>query len=174
MTDRVLSMLYQYLLSNQALELNNTFQIYCKILSVDHSAFNLTKKNPARKRRNVNNVHVGNSKRLYKYKWAIDVPSVEPPFTNLCLLIGTIFGLLQHCFFDSNERDKTFLYAQRINDQNQQKKKRAQSIINDKLEQLFSVNEPYYFNEYFIQFFFRHRYSFFFTLSMKRLCLIKL
>ena len=33
MTDRVLTMLYQFLLSNQALELNETFQIYLKVLS---------------------------------------------------------------------------------------------------------------------------------------------
>ena len=39
MTDRVLSMLFQYLLSNQALELNESFQIYLKVLSIEHSKF---------------------------------------------------------------------------------------------------------------------------------------
>ena len=43
MTDRVLSMLYQYLLSNQSLELNESFQIYLKILSIEHSKFKATK-----------------------------------------------------------------------------------------------------------------------------------
>ena len=140
MTDRVLSMLYQYLLSNQALELNDTFQIYCKILSVDHSAFKTTRKNPSRKRKNVTNVHVGNSEHLYKYKWAIDVPSIQP-FTNLCLLICTIFGLLQHLFFDSNQKNKSFIYAQRINDKNVQKKSRAQRLLLDQLDQLFAVTD---------------------------------
>jgi len=42
MTDRVLSMLYEYLLSNQSLVLNETFQIYLKILSVDHMAYRRT------------------------------------------------------------------------------------------------------------------------------------
>ena len=39
MTDRLLSMLYQYLLSNQSLELDRTFQIYFKVLSIDHSIY---------------------------------------------------------------------------------------------------------------------------------------
>lgn len=36
MTDRILTMLSQYLLSNQSLTLNESFQVYLKILSVDH------------------------------------------------------------------------------------------------------------------------------------------
>lgn len=36
MTDRVLSMLSQYLLSNQSLQLNSSFQVYLKILSIEH------------------------------------------------------------------------------------------------------------------------------------------
>lgn len=36
MTDRVLSMLNQYLLSNQSLQVDETFQVYLKILSVEH------------------------------------------------------------------------------------------------------------------------------------------
>lgn len=36
MTDRVLSMLSQYLLSNQSLQVDETFQVYLKILSIEH------------------------------------------------------------------------------------------------------------------------------------------
>lgn len=39
MTDRMLTMLWQYLLSNQSLMLNDTFQVYLKILSIDHVRF---------------------------------------------------------------------------------------------------------------------------------------
>lgn len=46
MTDRMLSMLWQYLLSNQSLVLNDSFQVYLKILSVDHMKF--SQNNPKR------------------------------------------------------------------------------------------------------------------------------
>jgi len=36
MTDRVLTMLSNYLLSNQSLKVNETFKVYLKVLSVDH------------------------------------------------------------------------------------------------------------------------------------------
>ena len=36
MVERVLKMLYQYLISNQTLKLDETFKVYLKILSVDH------------------------------------------------------------------------------------------------------------------------------------------
>ena len=36
LTDRTLSMLSQYLLSNQSLVLNNSFQVFFKILSIEH------------------------------------------------------------------------------------------------------------------------------------------
>lgn len=35
-TDRILSMLTQFLLSNQSLKLNETFKVFIKILSIDH------------------------------------------------------------------------------------------------------------------------------------------
>lgn len=39
-TDQLLSMLSQYLVSNQSLEVNETFQVYLKILSTAHMKFN--------------------------------------------------------------------------------------------------------------------------------------
>ena len=74
MTDRVLTMLYQFLLSNQALELNETFQIYLKVLSIDHSTFNASLK-PRKQYKKRPRLHVGNSDRHYNFKWAIDIPS---------------------------------------------------------------------------------------------------
>lgn len=38
-TDRILSMLAQYLLSNQSLTLNDSFQVFVKILSIDHMKY---------------------------------------------------------------------------------------------------------------------------------------
>jgi len=46
MTDRILSMLSQYLLSNQSLTLNESFQVYLKVLSIDHSNYHAS--NPPR------------------------------------------------------------------------------------------------------------------------------
>ena len=101
MTDRVLSMLYQYLLSNQTLELNETFQVYLKILSVEHSKFKATqkpKKNLVKKLSK--KVHLGQSNRFYNYNWAIDVPSVGL-FANKCLLICVVLALAQHEYFEN-------------------------------------------------------------------------
>ena len=47
MVERILTMLSQYLISNQALQLNNTFKLYLKIISIDSIKFknyNSTKK----------------------------------------------------------------------------------------------------------------------------------
>ena len=141
MTDRVLGMLYQYLLSNQALQLNETFQIYCKILSIEHSSFKQQKKPSLRKRKKtVGHVHVGNSKRLYRYPWAIDVPS-KGQFKGLCLLICTIFGLLQHLYFESEKKNKLYEYISRINGLVQEKKTVAERILLEQLAQLFSVTK---------------------------------
>ena len=38
MVERILSMLSQFLISNQSLEINNSFRVYVKILSIDHMA----------------------------------------------------------------------------------------------------------------------------------------
>ena len=39
MVERILNMLSQYLISNQTLQLNNTFKLYLKILSIDSMKF---------------------------------------------------------------------------------------------------------------------------------------
>ena len=102
MTDRVLSMLYQYLLSNQSLELNESFQIYLKILSIEHSKFNATQPIQRKRAKRVFKTHVGASTRVYNYKWAIDVPQTST-FIEKCLLTCTILALAQHAFSEDKK-----------------------------------------------------------------------
>ena len=113
MTDRVLSMLYQYLLSNQSLELNESFQIYLKILSIEHSKFNATKPIQRRRSKRTVKTHVGASSRIYNFKWAIDVPQ-SGNFFEKCLLTCTILALAQHQFFEG-KKNKLYLYLSKIN-----------------------------------------------------------
>ena len=104
MTDRLLSMLNQFLLSNQNLHLNESFQIYLKILSVDHSKFKATRK-PRKHGKKILRTHIGCSKRVYNYPWCIDVPSAEN-LAQKCLLTCTILALAQHAFYESNKKSK--------------------------------------------------------------------
>jgi len=137
MTDRVLTMLYQFLLSNQSLELNETFQIYLKVLSIEHSSFNASlkpRKTPIKRPR----LHVGNSKHLYRLKWAIDVPS-EKMLEGKCLLTCTILALLQHLFFENKKDNKLFTYVSRIQSSVKTHQKFALKLLSEELEKLFSV-----------------------------------
>ena len=114
MTDRVLSMLYQYLLSNQSLELNESFQIYLKILSIEHLKFNATK--PIQRKlskRKVVKTHVGETSRVYNYKWAIDVPQTGI-FLGKCLLTCTILALAQHAFSEDKKVNFTSTFQKLI------------------------------------------------------------
>lgn len=137
MTDRVLSMLYQYLLSNQTLELDRSFQIYCKILSIEHSKYKETQI-PRKKFKKFRKVHLGQSSRKYSYKWAIDVPQ-EENFIQKCLLTCTILAFAQINFFESKRKDKKFLYLSGIKSSIESKRKYAFKILNNELEKLFSV-----------------------------------
>ena len=71
-TDRALTMLAQYLISNESLELNSTFKVYLKILSVEHMK-NLTPRR-AKKRKFTGKQHVGcnSSSKNYNPKWAFE------------------------------------------------------------------------------------------------------
>ena len=132
MTDRLLSMLNQYLLSNQHLELNKSFQIYFKVLSVEHSKFKASA--PKRKlTRRVFQKHVGNSKRNYNYPWAIDVPSTSF-FANKCLLICTILALAQHDYFENSIQNKLFLYLLMIKSALKHKQEYASKLLTNEME----------------------------------------
>ena len=136
-TDRVLSMLYQYLLSNQHLQLDKTFQIYFKILSIEHSKYKQSqpKKNVQRK---LAKLHVGDSTRKYQYKWSIDFPKIEP-FINHCLLMCSILALAQLEFFESNKTNKKFLYLALIKSKLEAKQNYAKKLMLQQLNNLFSV-----------------------------------
>ena len=139
MTDRVLSMLFQYLLSNQALELNESFQIYLKVLSIEHSKFKAAQPRKNKFVRKTFKTHVGNSNRHYNYKWAIDVPPIAS-FAYKCLLTCTILALAQLDFFESKE-NKAFTYLTWIISKVQSKQNYAVKLMEKKLEMLFSVTD---------------------------------
>ena len=138
MTDRVLSMLYQFVLSNQSLQLNETFQIYCKILSVDHSSFSKNKTG-TKKKKVPQSVHVGASERLYKYPWAFDTSQAHEALKHKCLLICSVMAFLQHLFFESNRENNLFLKVLRIGSPDKSKSKSALKILTEHLSNIFSV-----------------------------------
>ena len=127
--ERILTMLSQYLISNQSLQLNNTFKLYLKILSIDSIKFknyNSTKKQTKR----TPNFYLNKKKKIgartkatkkFNYFWALDVPDSYPKspqsliFKDKCLLTACILGLLQNKYFKTKRQDKTFQKAQYIN-----------------------------------------------------------
>ena len=153
MVERVLKMLYQYLISNQTLKLDETFKVYLKILSVDHLRYkeaNSNKRKHPKRNKNyyaTKKKHFGtnnneNSKKM-TYFWSIDVPDsfnkepISNVFKNKCLLVTCILGLLQNNYFYSNRVDKRFLKAQQILSKSSKLKNEAGKIIYDELLKLF-------------------------------------
>ena len=139
MTDRLLSMLFQYLLSNQALELNESFQIYLKVLSIEHSKFKAAQPRKNKAVKKTFKTHVGNSTRHYSYKWAIDVPPIAC-FASKCLLTCTILALAQNDFFESKE-NKIFTYLTWIISKVKSKQNYAIKLMEKRLETIFSVTD---------------------------------
>jgi len=158
MTDKLLSMLAQYLVSNQSLQLDKSFQIYLKILSLGHTKLKGLSTKKKKQRNKFGKKHVGgkNSKPSMYY-WAIE-PKIsnlsvqyQSSFLNKCLLICTIFGLLQHLFYESKRKNKLFLYASNINSKFDRKKSQACKIIQSELDKLFSVTKLQTIGPYHIQ-----------------------
>ena len=131
MTDRVLSMLYQYLLSYQSLELNETFQVYLKILSVEHSKFKGIQRPKKVVKKIGKKIHLGQSERSYNYPWAIDVPS-RGVFINNCLLTCFILALAQHEYFE-NRKNRLFLNLSLLKSSIETKKQYALKILETEL-----------------------------------------
>lgn len=167
MTERVLSMLYQYLVSNQNLQLNRTFQVYLKVLSVNHMnarKIQAVRRSYPRRVKLKNAVGSGNRRVKFKtavgsgnsrpenHRWAIDVSiKLNEFFENKCLLLCTILGLLQHSYFESNKKDRRFISASQINSSCDTKALRASQILEKQLNNLFSVTNlkrtgPYQLN----------------------------
>ena len=150
MVERVLTMLEQFLVSNQTLKLDQTFQVYLKVLSVKHMVHKMTVKPSGNKKRTKEyykkKKHYGARRKptkLYNYFWALDVPNSfqsEPTpniFENKCLLTATILGILQNDYFKSKRVDKRFLHVQNINSVNSTKKNRAGKILLQELNKLY-------------------------------------
>ena len=162
MVERILNMLSQYLISNQTLQLNNTFKLYLKILSIDSVKFKNYNRNKPNKKRTPN-FYLNRKKAIgartkatkkFNYFWALDVPNSFPKapendiFKDKCILTAVILGLLQHSYYKSNKIDKRFEKVQYINSTLVSHKNIAGKIILDELFNLFSLtklpnNGPY-------------------------------
>lgn len=141
MVDRLLSMLNQYLVSNKTLQLDNTFKVYLKILSSQHSAIkhSAMKIGKKKKKKGYGRLHVGCSENESKFKWAIDVPQHSSWFKNKCLLVSTILGLSQHDFYKSKCKD--FLYMTYVQSKNYKKQTYALKLLKDKLFELSDLTK---------------------------------
>ena len=146
MVQRVLTMLQQYLVSNQNLQLDETFKIYLKVLSVKHMAHKISAQQKKVSKRISTKKFGSRVKPIKKfnYFWALDVPNSFPsePYSNvfkdMCLLTGTIIGLMQNSYFKTERRDKRFLYVQCINSVNKTKQNRAGKVLFEELTALLN------------------------------------
>ena len=154
MVDRVLTMLEQFLVSNQTLRLDQTFKVYLKVLSLKHMVHKQTVKGKQNKKRTPefykNKKHYGarrKATKLYNFFWALDVPNslqkdpLSNVFENKCLLTATILGLLQNNYFKSERVDKRFLYAQEINSVNWTKQNRAGKVLLEEMKKLHALTK---------------------------------
>jgi len=135
MVNLMLSMLNQYLISHKSIELDKTFKVYLKILSVNHSKLKRIQRPKPKKLKTT----LGCSKQLFQAKWAIDVPQIIDFFKNKCIYLCTILGVAQHDYFISNLKDKRYLYMAQINSKLKKKQKHALQLILNDLEQLLCV-----------------------------------
>ena len=146
MVQRLLTMLEQFLVSNQNLKLDESFKVYLKVLSVQHMQHK--QKKPLKKRGKAPTTKKVGSRvkptKNYNYFWALDVPNSFENAPNInvfkdkCLLTGTILGLLQNQYFKSLRKNKDFLYIQYINSVNKPKQNRAGKILLRELNKLIS------------------------------------
>jgi hypothetical protein len=153
LVERVLTMLEQFLVSNQTLKLDNTFKVYLKVLSIDHMSYNKTtrkRQHPKKTKefyQKKKNTHYGarvKPLKRYNYFWALDVPDSFPKeplpnvFQNECLLTSTILALSQNQFYKSERKDRKFLHLQYINSVNAAKRTKAGKIM---LEELYVMKK---------------------------------
>ena len=157
MVQRLLSMLQQFLVSNQNLKLDKSFKVYLKVLSIQHMKHKQTSR-PKKVPKRTQNFYTKNKEaqkklfgsrvkpiKKYNYFWALDVPNSfhsEPRqdvFKDMCLLTGTILGLLQNSYYKSNRCDKRFLRVQYINSVNKSKQNRAGKVLFEELTNLMTL-----------------------------------
>lgn len=151
MVEKILNMLSQFLISNQTLQLNKTFKLYLKILSIDSMKFKnynsikkTTKRNPSfYLRKKPIGARIRATKK-FNYFWALDVPNSFPKapeddiFKDKCILTSCILGILQNNFHKTNKLDKRYEKAQYINSTVKAHKNVAGKIIFSELMELFS------------------------------------
>jgi heme oxygenase len=149
MIERLLKMLNQFLISNQSLQVNNTFKVYIKVLSIDH--MNYKKNMPAKKKpkRKFQAKHYGKktSNKNYNFFWAINVPNGTKKHFNVfkdkCLLTCTVLGIAQNEYYKSNRKIKDFIYMQSINSTQVHKQNHACKLILNNLSKLIcDLNLP--------------------------------
>jgi hypothetical protein len=159
MVERLLKMLDQFLISNQTLKLDETFKVYLKVLSIDHTNFKKTIKGRIHKKRTSRfyRKHYGariKPHKKYNYFWALDVPDSYPSepskniFKNKCLISATVLALLQNEFYKSNRKDTRFLHLQNINSICKKKQKHAGNLLVTEINNLLfktklPLNGPY-------------------------------
>ena len=141
-------MLHQYLISNQSVELDNSFKIFVKILSIEHMKQKSTETRQHKKRTKAfyqRKKHYGGNMTNKKnnYFWAQEVPisfSGEPHknyFFNKCLLICTVLGILQNQLL-TNQNTKFVVVQRGINSINVTKQKMAGYILVEELNKIIS------------------------------------
>ena len=109
-------MLSQFLISNQSLEVNNSFRIYLKILSIDHMLLKTRETRQHKKRTKAffqskkKTFGAKPTKTKFNFMWALDIPNsfhgeeTENCFKNKCLLLCAVLGILQHEFFENKNK----------------------------------------------------------------------
>ena len=142
--DRLLAMLNQYLISHQKLQLDQSFKVYLKVLSSDHSVQKKLTRTAQKKKTNSRN-YVGANRRdeqVFPKLRGIDVQTSDDSyFFNKCILICSILGKLQNDFLKIG--CKKFKVAQLINSKVPKKKKCASKLLMEELSQLIeSLNLP--------------------------------
>lgn len=141
-------MLSQYLVSNQNLELNSSFKVYLKILSVRHMK-NQPIRRIANKRKFTGRIHVGikTSQRYYSPKWAYEflmsnfTNEQQDFLINKCLLIATILSFLQHSFFQSKGSDSRYLVLCNLKSKVKKRRDQAFSLLQNELNEMFCVTK---------------------------------
>lgn len=136
MVDRLLSMLNQFLQSYKDLKLNDTFKVYLKILSSQHSKLKRQYPRLIKKRkRGFGRLHVGAAKDQERFYWAIDVPNGSNKYPNIfwnkCILTCFVLGLSQHENLKSLNND--YLYMSLIQSKNDKKVNHAIKLLNKRL-----------------------------------------
>ena len=153
MVERILSMLSQFLISNQSLEINNSFRIYIKILSVDHMEIKKRETRLHKKRtkaffqlKNKKKYGANTNKTKFNFLWALDIPNgfhgeiSNNIFENKCLLLCTVLGILQHEFLE-NKNKKFGIIEKSINSTNAMKQNKAGQILWNEVSKLLLLSQ---------------------------------